>query len=188
MTGHISNADWGTPSGWLVEVRYTHHARSVLALDLGEAQCPPSIPAFRPPPRSKNRSSSRNWNCFAGSIPPGLEAAKAVLRARQTSLYYHGKRISMYSRHAAPGATVLIVASTAAPGRAPERALVSHAPARYAIAGTLSPTATRGSEVAAAFRLTAQRALLREVVDRPAPAEPANITDRPIGGSRALIG
>jgi len=42
-------------------------------------------------------------------------------------------------------------------------------------------------EVAAAFRLTAQRALLREVDDRPRPAEPANITDRPIDGSRALM-
>jgi len=93
----------------------------------------------------------------------------------------------MYSATQLLGATVLIVASTAAPAQTPERALLSHAPARYRIAGTLSPTATREVEVAAAFRLTAQRALLREVDDRPRPAEPANITDRPIDGSRALM-
>ena len=93
----------------------------------------------------------------------------------------------MYSATQLLGATVLIVASTAAPAQTPERTLLSHAPARYRIAGTLSPTATREVEVAAAFRLTAQRALLREVDDRPRPAEPANITDRPIDGSRALM-
>src|SRR6478736_6258791 len=39
-------------------------------------QSAPSIPVFRPPPRSSNRSSSRSWNCFAGSILPGYRPRK----------------------------------------------------------------------------------------------------------------
>ena len=93
----------------------------------------------------------------------------------------------MYSTTQLLGATVLIVASTAQ-AQTPERALMSNTPASYSIAGTLSSTATRRVEVPAAFRITGQRALLREVDNRARPAEPANVTDPPIDGSRALMG
>jgi hypothetical protein len=81
-------------------------------------------------------------------------------------------------------ATVLIIASTAQ-AQTPERALLSYP--TNSIAGTLSGTATRRVEVGAAFRITGQRALLREVENQPRPAEPTNVTDRPIHGSRALM-
>jgi hypothetical protein len=90
----------------------------------------------------------------------------------------------VYSTTQLLGASVLIVASTAQ-AQTPEWALLSHATASYSIAGTLSGTATRRVEVPAAFRVTGQRALLPQVDNQPRPAEPANVTDRPIDGSRA---
>ncbi|HZM27996.1 MAG TPA: hypothetical protein VFB89_11600 [Gemmatimonadales bacterium] len=93
----------------------------------------------------------------------------------------------MYSTTQLLGATVLIVASTAQ-GQTPERVLMSHASASYSTAGTLSDTETPRGDVAAALRVTGERALLIELDNRPRPAEPATLTDPPIDGSRALTG
>lgn len=94
---------------------------------------------------------------------------------------------STYSTTRLLGATVLIVASTAE-AQTLERVLTSHAPASYRIAGTLSDTETPRVDVAAALRVTGERALLIELDNRPRPAEPATFTDPPIDGSRALTG
>jgi hypothetical protein len=93
----------------------------------------------------------------------------------------------VYSTTQLLSATVLIVASTAQ-AQTPERALLSHAPASYSIAGTRSGTATGRVDAAAAIRITAERALLGEVDSRARPAEPASFTDPPIDGSLAHIG
>ena len=93
----------------------------------------------------------------------------------------------MYSTTQLLSATVLIVASTAQ-AQTPERALLSHAPASYSIAGTLSGTAAGRVDAAAASRITGERALLGEVDSRARPAEPASFTDPPIDGSLAHMG
>ena len=93
----------------------------------------------------------------------------------------------MHSTMKLLGAAVLIVASTAQ-AQTPERAFMTHPPASYSSAGTLSGTATGRVDGAAALRITGERALLGEVDNRTRPAEPANFTDPPIDGSRALTG
>jgi len=93
----------------------------------------------------------------------------------------------VYSTTQLLGATILIVASTAQ-AQTPERALLSHAPASYSIAGTRSGTATGRVDAAAAIRITGERALLGEVDSRARPAEPASFMDPPIDGSLAHMG